>query len=399
MPQLTKFALTVACLLLCIQQAFAQKPDFSKVPGAIVTHVPASTETYIGSPSICKLPNGDYLASADLFGPKSNERQSGISLIFRSNDKGKTWSQIATIKGQFWSKLFVHRNQLYFFGTAKHNGNTIIRHSPDGGVTWTEPTNSSNGLLLEGDYHCAPTPIIEHNGRLWRTMEDALSMINKNGRKNGAFVMSIPVDADLMNANNWTSSRTLDYELSFLTESFGGWLEGNAVVDPQGNVVDFLRVNPNDTKLEKAAIIKLSKDGETASFDPETGFIPFSGGSKKFSIIQDPATGMYWTLVNNIPAEISKKFPDLKTSHIRNTLSLYCSNDLRTWEYRKTVLQHPDAIVHAFQYVDWIFDGNDILLLSRTSYDDGLGGANSYHDANFLTFHRIKNFRKAVDKQ
>lgn len=393
-----KLALLSVLAVMTFPYCFAQKTDFSKVPGTIVTHVPASTETYIGSPSICKLPNGDYIASADLFGPKSNERKSGTSLIFKSKDKGKTWSQIATIKGQFWSKLFVHRNQLYFFGTAKHNGNTIIRHSPDGGITWTEPTNSTNGLLLEGDYHCAPTPIIEHNGRLWRAMEDALSMINKDGRKNGAFVMSIPVDADLMNAKNWTSSKTLDYELSFLTESFGGWLEGNAVVDPNGNIVDFLRVNPKETKLEKAAIITISNDGKTAAFDPSTGFIRFPGGSKKFSVIQDPETKLYWTLVNNIPSDISKNFPDLKTAHIRNTLSLYRSKDLRNWEYRTTVLKHPDAIVHSFQYVDWIFDGNDILLLSRTSYDDGLSGAHSYHDANFLTFHRIKNFRKAVDK-
>jgi len=35
----------------------------------------------------------------------------------------------------------------------------------------------------------------------------------------------------------------------------------------------------------------------------------------------------------------------------------------------------------------------DIIAACRTAYDDGLGGANNYHDANFLTFHRIVNFR------
>ncbi|GAB3913643.1 hypothetical protein GCM10028803_58060 [Larkinella knui] len=46
-----------------------QTPDFSRVPGVIVAHSPASSGLYIGSPSLCMLPNGDYLASHDLFGP------------------------------------------------------------------------------------------------------------------------------------------------------------------------------------------------------------------------------------------------------------------------------------------------------------------------------------------
>jgi hypothetical protein len=58
------------------------------------------------------------------------------------------------------------------------------------------------------------------------------------------------------------------------------------------------------------------------------------------------------------------------------------------------VLQHPDVLKHGFQYVDWLFEGKNIVFLSRTAYDDGMGGAHNNHDANFLTFHRIKKFRK-----
>jgi hypothetical protein len=60
---------------------------------------------------------------------------------------------------------------------------------------------------------------------------------------------------------------------------------------------------------------------------------------------------------------------------------------------RSVVLYHPDDEYHAFQYVDWLVEGDDIIFTSRTAYDDGLGGAYRFHDANFLTFHRIKNFR------
>jgi hypothetical protein len=44
--------------------------------------------------------------------------------------------------------------------------------------------------------------------------------------------------------------------------------------------------------------------------------------------------------------------------------------------------------------VDWQFDGRHIIFLSRTAFDDDFGGAHNYHDANYLTFHRIRNFRK-----
>ena len=32
--------------------------------------------------------------------------------------------------------------------------------------------------------------------------------------------------------------------------------------------------------------------------------------------------------------------------------------------------------------------------VARTAYDDGLGGAPNAHDANYLTFHRVANFRR-----
>ena len=69
------------------------------------------------------------------------------------------------------------------------------------------------------------------------------------------------------------------------------------------------------------------------------------------------------------------------------------SENLRDWEIRSTILRHPDAKKHAFQYPDWQFDGADIVAAVRTAFDDEEGGARNFHDANFLTFHRISQFR------
>lgn len=69
------------------------------------------------------------------------------------------------------------------------------------------------------------------------------------------------------------------------------------------------------------------------------------------------------------------------------------SKDLRSWEVRCVLLSHPDAEKHGFQYVDWQFEGDDLIAVCRTAWDDEEGGAHNNHDANFLTFHRWKNFR------
>ena len=273
-------------------------------------------------------------------------------------------------------------------GTSREYGEAVIRRSDDRGLTWTEPLDSNSGLLLPGrKFHCAPVPVIEHDGRIWRAMEDAEGP-GGWGKHFRAFMMSAPVGADLLRAESWTSSNPLGSDLSWLDGMFGGWLEGNAVLTPEGEIVDILRV---DTRPEPgyAAIVRISEDGNEATFDPETDFIRFPGGAKKFTIRFDPKSKCYWSLTNWVPP----KFDLGQPPRTRNTLALIASTDLRHWDVRAVVLHHPDVDKHAFQYVDWLFEGEDLIVASRTAFDDGLGGAHNAHDANFMTFHRIRDFR------
>src|SRR5205807_2035975 len=111
------------------------------------------------------------VASHDFFGPGSTHDR---TLVFASRNQGKSWEKRAEIAGQWWSSLFVHRGALYLMGTKKEHGPAIIRRSTDGGRTWTEPRDGNSGLLLaDGQYHCAPVPVVVHRGRIWRAMEDA----------------------------------------------------------------------------------------------------------------------------------------------------------------------------------------------------------------------------------
>ena len=366
----------------------APKARFDLVPGVIIDHSPASSGRYIGSPSIAVLTNGDYVASHDFFGPKSVEHQSAQSAVFRSSDRGQSWKKVSEIQSAFWSSLFVHRGALYLLGPDRHHGNILIRRSTDGGETWTSPTNAATGLLRDnGEYHCAPMPVIEHAGRLWRAFEWRNPPIAW-GINYRAGMLSAPVESDLLNAASWTSAEFLPSSRFWNGADMGAWLEGNAVVAPGGDMVDVLRVQTLSAD-EKAAIVRISADGKTASFDPKSGFVKFPGGAKKFTIRFDAPSKQYWSLASIVHERHRANNP----GGIRNTLALTCSPDLTNWTVRCILLYHPDVAKHGFQYVDWLFDGNDIIAACRTAYDDGLGGAHNNHDANFLTFHRITNFR------
>jgi hypothetical protein len=363
--------------------------EHSVVPGVVIDHSPASSGIYIGSPSLAVLPNGDYVASHDEFGPKSAELSRAVSRIFQSRDRGANWKIISTIDGAFWSTLFTHRGALYLIGPDKHHGNVSIRRSADGGASWTSPTNSTTGLLRgDGQYHCAPVPVIEHAGRLWRAMEWRNPPLAW-GINYRAGMLSVPVGADLLDAANWTGSNFLPSDRAWNGGDMGAWLEGNAVVTPAGELVDVLRVQTKSPD-EKAAIVHISQDGKTASFDPATGFIKFPGGAKKFTIRFDPQTKRYWTLASIVRDRYRSREPGA----VRNTLALTTSSDLLNWEMRCILLQHPDVSRHGFQYVDWLFDGEDIIAACRTAFDDDEGGAHNAHDANFLTFHRFAKFRR-----
>jgi hypothetical protein len=375
--------------VLSTAASFAAQPDFSKVPGVVIDHSAASSGIYVGSPSILILPDGSYLASHDEFGPKSQYHGDAVTRIFRSTDRGATWQLLSKVDGCLWASLFRHKDALYLWGTRREYGDMRLRRSTDAGRTWTEPRDAKSGLLIQGTFHCAPVPVVVHDGRLWRAWEEATPG-KRWGENFKAFVMSAPVDADLLDASSWTRTNALERDPKWLNGKFGGWLEGNAVPTPDGRIVDILRVD-NKPDGETAAVIRISADGRTASFDPAAGgFIHFPGGTKKFTIRRDPTTGEYWSLTNYIPRAFAGPDP----AGTRNTLALIHSTDLTKWEVRAIVLQHPDRARHAFQYVDWQFDGADLIVASRTAFDDGLGGAHSAHDANFLTFHRVEKFRE-----
>ena len=350
-------------------------PDNAQVPGVVIDHSPASSGRCIGSPSIAILPNGDYVASHDFFGPEAGHTTRASSVVFLSTDRGRTWRKIADIAPLFWGKLFVHRDALYILGTRHEYGDVLIRRSGDGGRTWTEPIGSTTGVLRRGPYHCAPCQTLLHDGRIWRSME----LFTGGAWGNFvALVMTAPEDSDLLDAGSWIFSEPLLKQAGF------SWLEGCVLLAPDGEVINILRTNGQGD--DRAAIVHVSDDGRVLAFDPAEDFIDMPGGGVKFTIRHDETTSRYWSIVSK----------QTNPEAYRNNLVLISSANLWEWRVESPLLYHADSEKHAWQYIDWQFDGDDIVFVSRTAYDDGLGGASNAHDANYLTFHRIADFRKRL---
>ena len=353
------------------------------VPGTVIDYLHRDDQAlaehgrYIGSPSIARLPDGRLVASHDLFGPGPQD----YTRVFRSDDRGKTWRWLSDLVPAFWGKLFVHRGELYLLATRTEYGDLLLHRSRDGGATWEGPA-----VIAPGGYHKAPVPVVEYRGKLWTCVE-----LQTGGWPAGfqSVACSVPLGADLMDPSNWTVSEPLPYSTEWLPEGWEvarkdqGYLEGNAVVAPDGRLLNILRYN-TVPYANKAIVLEIAEDGRSQKFER---VIDFPGGMTKFTITRHPETGVYWSLVN--PVTIPDK------AGMRSVLSLASSRDLFHWTLHGDILRDdsPWAVQYTgFQYVDWLFDGPDILAACRM----GWNGAHNFHDANYLTFHRIEDFERGV---
>lgn len=389
-----------------------------------VKYQPERTRTFLGSPSVVRLPDGALLVSHDYFGkgcPRNHENEESLSSIYRSEDNGNTWVNITHIMNCYWSTLFVHKGSVYILGTSQQYGSIVIRRSDDGGFTWTHPSSPETGWLFQGgpfweppSYHCAPVAVLVHNGRIYKAFEDCDPTIWGIGFQ--ACVISASVDDDLLNAANWTMSNKLKFNPEWTRPEWGtanipGWREGNVVADPDGQLWDVLTFEAAPLPEEVSPRIKILDEGKRIEFDPETGFFDFPGSKAKFTMRRDPVTGNYLAIVNNLeqiellhqmanaPGGPNTRLHQKHPFRERNYSTLVASDDMWHWRKVKTVVQDDTGLtpedslrLTGFQYVDWIFDGDDIIYVVRTAHR----GAQNFHDSNQVLFGVLKNFRELL---
>jgi hypothetical protein len=341
---------------------------------------------YTGSPCIARLPSGRLLASHDI----AIEEQC-LTKVFYSDDDGASWHFATDIHPCKWGKLFVHRDRTYMLAvTGKSAEDLIIFECLDNGFTWTKPTVILCGKLEPegpGGMHKAPVPVVEHKGRIWTAVERHIPHTERT-YTNG--VISAPADSDLLNAANWVATTPfLEFDTSWPNLKTGGsqpkLIEGNVVVMPDGGLINLIRYNQKKgiPGSGRAVILKVDIEHPQAplAFDR---VIDFPGSHSKFTINFDARRKCYFSLVNR--ATITEHAEDQ-----RNILTLTRSCDLIHWECIADIINLQDAgwpedyTQAAYQYWDWILEGDLIYAVSRTA----LNGAANKHDNNYVTFHKI----------
>jgi len=337
------------------------------------------------SPSIVKLPSGALLASMDVFASRAPQN---LTLLFRSDDNGAHWRYVCELFPCFWGKLFCHRGELYMLANATEYGDLMIGVSRDEGQTWEPPVTIMAGAgHREGrGPHKAPMPVIAWEGRLYTAID--YGSWSTGGHSNGLF--SIDADADLLVAENWACTGFLPYDHAWPgAEPEGqakGALEGNAVVGPDGEIYNVLRYETSG--YGKALVLRGDKHRPEAPLAFHS-FADFNGGSNsKFDLLYDEDSQAYWAIASEVVDEA--------TPNQRNVLSLAVSQDMHSFRIAERLqdFRHEDPADVGFQYVSFLFDGDDILYLCRTAINQ----AKNRHDSNYTTFHRIKDFRNYLNQ-
>ncbi|MDQ8193686.1 sialidase family protein [Coraliomargarita sp. SDUM461004] len=371
----------MSILSLVGHEIFGQ--SHAAVPGVIINEITSPrwsflNAVYVSDPSLLVLSNGDYLASHAQFGNGAGSAESGQTQVFRSTDKGLTWAPTNggdCLHGILRASLFEYDGVVYLSGSDHDTKGSqwVMMRSEDFGATWETAVFDSGGFAT-------PDNLIPYQERFWLASSTSSA--------------SFPVGADPFLEESWLRQ-------SGFPPAHNSWLAGgyrrvdNFIGEGQIAASEDLGLNilSKVRLLPYLAISTVNASNGRVSFDPDLDFVPFCGGEKKVSVRYDVVSGKYYALANPIMSihAGNSLAPDL----IRNTAALFSSRDLLHWRMEQIFLYSENLSYEGFQYFNFDFDGDDLVLVSRTAFDVGGHKPPRGHDSNLLTFHRIVDFRTA----
>lgn len=357
------------------------------------------SEYYVAGIGMERLSSTHYVAVVPVV-PRStwNQRrptQSTVHIV-QSADAGKTWTKISQLP--YYSGVpWLHRSKLYLFanrgGTEFRGDDLLIHSSEDGGKSWSKPTE-----LLKGHFWNCHTNMVIQDGRLYWAIDDFLP-----APTSGIRVIVGDLAQDPMKLASWRFSETL--RAPVLPDA----VVGPAFITGKSNLTEanVISVNGKIRVLTSVQSPMLSTAGLTAILDvtDQGGTVdlkfnqyhPSPGGQHKRGMVWDETSRLFWA-TGNLVVDSQESFPWWEQGrkadrfmggggNERRFLMLFYSLDGLNWFQAGCVAQ-ADRISQSFMYARPIIDGNDLVVLARSSVD-----APNQHDADCATFHRVKNFR------
>lgn len=386
--------------------ASAQSPVALAQDYTVIFHNP-DPEYYVEGCGLVRLDDGTLLAAVPVV-PRmdwSEARRVEHSLIHlvRSNDGGQTWKESSQLP--YYSAVpWTHRGALYLFankpGAKSRNDDLLLLKSGDGGTTWSEPVT-----LFKGHYWNCHTGMVIKNDRLYWSVDD-LSL----GQKRGPRAVGGDLSQDPMNPAAWRISDPVPFPgvpEAFTNPKFASlpsqYLEPNVIA--VGNQLRVLAtVKPNrQATAGICAVLDLVDDGAKLNLS-FLQYHPMPGGHLKFNAFHDAPSGLFWATANLAvddqrsaafwgKSEDDKRFWSHGTGgNDRRFLMLLYSVDGLNW-FQAGCIAQAAKLSQSFMYAAPVVDGDDLAIIARSSVN-----APNQHDADFATFHRVKNFRKLALK-
>jgi len=361
-------------------------------PGQVVTYIHPKDKAYSFSgmypcsPCVLKTKSGRLLATTDVW---CRDTFSRLTLVYKSDDNGKSWQYLCELFPCQWGKLFNHKGKIYLLATTTEYGSMFIGCSDDDGETWSSPVIifPGSGNLMEAGPLSYANRVYHFKGRIWAALD--YGTLTKQYLDAGA--ISIAEEDDPMIPENWACTGFIPFDLNWEGASPNGnrvWMEGNIISAPDGTLYSILRSNnhiPSEDCLGKAVILKLDPDNPEKL--PEfKKIINFNGGNVKFDINRDEKTGIYYTIANRTVS--------VGGYRQRNVLSFSVSKDLLNWKIVKDLINYQDEAPEetGFQYTSQVFIGDDLYYLCRVAFNH----AANHHDGNCITFNKVDNFRDLI---
>lgn len=362
-----------------------------------------------------------------------------VGQIFISDDKGATWRYVCA-RNFSQQRIFEAGGALYILG---HSDDLVIYRSFDNGETW-----DAGHWLTEGKFwHQSACGVWIENGYVNLVMEERWNnegeLISKgwNISSLAPVLLRAKQTDDLTKRESWTFSdrvRFRDLIDENALEWFGipfypsdlqeqqhpdapyiqkqcGWLESNLVritdpnhywYDPTGKTLHIImRTHTGGSGYCAVMRAVIEEDGgkERIRILPQTNpsgrkvvFLPMPGGHNRFHVLWDEPSKLYWLVsVQSVDSMTRMELLSKDRYNIpcdeRHRLQLHFSKNLVDWCFAG-MLFVGETERHACHYADVAVDGEDLLFVGRASD----ANADSAHNSNMSTFHRIKDFRSLV---
>ena len=367
----------------------------------IAARVPDPKRYFFHDPDLTRLEDGTLVLAAPLWGRPGSEIRKCVRIL-RSEDGGKIWEESVVLPIEE-ATPFVVDGRLLMFVQEKCHKDFAVMASEDGGRTWSDPEtviegpiwNISTARVDTPDSHYwamdYDLPQAGHGGKVMVCLDKGMSALEPKAWRLSNIVRPPEVPASLTRTLFPDGDRA---QLSGGWKSPFVWLEPNTV-EVNGRIRAFCRCIIDEyASASVAAVFDYDPSEDRLDF---TQFTSWPGGQCKFFIVPDRPNRTYWMLSNLVTnsQDLLGWGDRMRESgyhggpgNERRWLFLHYSVDCLNWFPAGCVARWLDSAHKSFMYPSAVIDGDDIVVLSRTSCDSG-----DQHDADLCTIHRIRNFR------